>query len=438
MRLTSITVADFKRLKSAHLDLPVNGLVVIGGRNDAGKSSALDAVEAAIGGKRHTPKRPVREGADAAEVQLSLTRDDGTPAYDVVRRITAGGTHSLVITDHAGRRTHSPQQLLNGMVGDRFIDPASFLSAKPADQRDRLLSTVPGLAEELARLSVLRQQWFDERRDVNRDLKRARAVVDSIGELPATQERKSAVTLTKQLQALQSDQHRQHQDKAQAEALRNRLTGEHAERRRIDARMDALDAELKTLGADALAIAEVIDRTNGQLKAAEAAIAAHEPVDCFALEFELEGIDEHNRQCEAAATVARRHAEASDEARTLADQSAALSDRLLAADAAKADAVDGVTMPVPGLAVDEDGVTLDGLPLSQASQSGRLRVALGVAAALRSELRAVWVRDGAFLDDESMADLERWADERDVVVLVERVGTHDPGCIEIVDGEVRA
>ena len=52
------------------------------------------------------------------------------------------------------------------------------------------------------------------------------------------------------------------------------------------------------------------------------------------------------------------------------------------------------------------------------------------------KLADIWVRDGAVLDDESLAVLEQQAAASGHTIWVERVGSRDPGVIVIHDGQV--
>lgn len=93
-------------------------------------------------------------------------------------------------------------------------------------------------------------------------------------------------------------------------------------------------------------------------------------------------------------------------------------------------------LPVDGLDIGPDGVRFNGVPLEQASGAEQLRVALALAIAASPKLRDVWVRDGALLDDQSLAMLRGEAEQAGVRVWVERVSDRDADAIIIHDGRV--
>ena len=86
-------------------------------------------------------------------------------------------------------------------------------------------------------------------------------------------------------------------------------------------------------------------------------------------------------------------------------------------------------------AFDDTGVTLDGLPFEQASQAQQLRASVAIGAALNPKLRAMLVRDGSLLDEDSLALLTAEASRSDLQVWLEVVGREGDGIV-IEDGEV--
>jgi hypothetical protein len=94
-------------------------------------------------------------------------------------------------------------------------------------------------------------------------------------------------------------------------------------------------------------------------------------------------------------------------------------------------------LPVEGLGVASDGLTLNDVPFAQASAAERLRVALALAMAASPALDDVWIRDGALLDDDSLQLIADQATKAGKRCWVERVGDRDPGAIVIQDGSVR-
>jgi hypothetical protein len=90
-------------------------------------------------------------------------------------------------------------------------------------------------------------------------------------------------------------------------------------------------------------------------------------------------------------------------------------------------------MPIEGLAVDVEGVTYQGVPLEQASQSQRIRVGVAISAALSPSLRLALVRQGNDLDDASLAVLREEAERLDLQVLLERWVRSEDGAVVVIE-----
>jgi hypothetical protein len=141
-----------------------------------------------------------------------------------------------------------------------------------------------------------------------------------------------------------------------------------------------------------------------------------------------------NAKARANAERARVAAEL-EEARARAGALTALIDAL---DADKAMQLAEAKFPVEGLAFDEGGVRLNGVPFSQASAAEQLRVSVAMGLAMNPRLRVLLIRDGSLLDDDSLALVAAMAAESDAQVWMERVGDGAECSVVIEDGAVRA
>src|SRR5690242_20109026 len=103
-KIVRLEASNVKRLRAVAIE-PDGSLVVVSGRNGQGKSSVLDAIWMALGGKKAFPRRPVREGAEEATIRLELDE------LVVERRIKPTGDTTLAVSSRDGARYNSPQAL---------------------------------------------------------------------------------------------------------------------------------------------------------------------------------------------------------------------------------------------------------------------------------------------------------------------------------------
>ncbi len=418
MKIIELTAENFKRLRAVHIK-PDGTLQQITGRNAQGKTSVLDAVWAALAGKDASPARPVRDGADRAKVAVDLGD------LVVTRKWSADGKSTVSVESKDGASYKSPQAMLDKLVGTLSFDPLAFVRA-PAKQQATTLRGIAGV--DTTSLDGRRLKLFDDRTEANRVLKAEQARLGAMPLVEAPDEPVSVAALLDELKRAEATL-------ADRAAVMKRAT---------DSDKDVVACEAAVRAAsEAMAIAE--DNFVQAQKELEAAKAKHiedvrvadarsEVIDPDPLEIR----DRIGSAEEVNAKVRQRAARAEQVAVTT--RASEKADKLTAAidaiDAEKKTALAAAAFPVPGLSVDDDGPTFNGVPLSQASGAEQLRVGLAVAAALNPKLRTVLVRDGSLLDADGLALVATWAAEHDMQVLMERVADGSGVGIIIEDGMV--
>jgi energy-coupling factor transporter ATP-binding protein EcfA2 len=170
MRIVSLTAENIKRLRAVSIK-PDGSIVEITGRNGAGKSSVLDAIAMALGGKTAQPSKPMRHGSSRAEVVVDL-------GELIVRRTwTADDKTYLSVESADGAKFPSPQAILDKLVGQLAFDPLAFSRMAPRDQV-ATLKQVAGL--DFTKLDQRRQETFDRRTGINRELASAEAMLKTM------------------------------------------------------------------------------------------------------------------------------------------------------------------------------------------------------------------------------------------------------------------
>jgi DNA repair exonuclease SbcCD ATPase subunit len=390
VRITKFKADNFKRLVAVEIS-PDGDVVILSGKNGSGKSSALDAIWAALGGKAACPDKPIREGADKAEVRLEL--DNGLV---VERTFTEKGTYLKVTAEEGRQKFTNPQAMLDALVGKIAFDPLAFARKAPKDQAAELLKVVD-IGLDLEEHARQRQALYDARADANREVKRldgARAVQLHYDDAPA--EIISASILAEEVSQAANVE-------AQVGNAKKRLE-------EIDKEMAALEAERERMTA----------------------VAAGAVPDLPALRERLANVEVDNNKVRAN----ERYAEIMGElkaARAVADK---LDADLKGHDAAKEKALAAAKFPVEGLSFDEEGVTYNGIPFAQCASSEQLKVAVAVAMAANPELRVIQIREGSLLDRESLDVIADLAGANDYQVWIEVVSDGDKVGIVIEDGSV--
>lgn len=411
MRIINLKATNVKRLVAVDIT-PEDDVIVVSGANGAGKTSVLDCIWWALGGKKAIPREPIRAGQERAEVMLDLGD------LRVMRTITEKEAYLKVETAD-GKKYSKPQEVLDELVGRFTFDPLEFIRMEPPKQRDGLLELV-GLKEDLDALDERRKGVYEERTVVNREADKLEKVLESMPSpkegLP--EEKTSIAEMSSRLE--------------EAHNLIAANTREHEcfERLQKDvndlvARLEALRNETRQLEADAM-------KLESKRSAQANLVASLKDPPLATIEDELEKVEAVNDDILAAKVY--RGAEA--EWKVKAKESASLSADLKAIDKEKVELVAGAEFPVPGLGFSERGVRLNDVPLEQCASSEQLQVGLAIAMILNPTVRVCRITDGSLLDKRNMDVLRRMAQERDFQVWIERVDATGEVTVHIVDGEI--
>ena len=410
MKITRLQAENVKRITAVDIT-PEGSLVTIRGRNGQGKSSVLDAIAYALGGKGLLPPEVIHRGAETAQVILE------TETYTIKRRWTANDRSTISVTSKDGAKYPSPQAMLDRLVGRLSFDPLAFMRLKSAEQAAALRQLV-GL--DFSRQDELRAELYQERANVNRELAASKVLFDSTTHYPDAPEQPVS------LQALLAEESDARAKAEHNEHLRKEAAAASVEvgraRAAVQAARDALER-----AEDDLTAAEVRDQD-----ASRAAAGLTDP-DLLEIRQRLESVETVNARVEQNRKRALM-AEGLEDGKAAADR---LSREIGEIDVEKARALAEAHFPVEGLSFDGDQVTFRGLPLEQASDSERLRIAVAMGIAMNPELKVLLIRDGSLLDKESLAMVGAMAEEAGAQCWMEVVGKEGVGVV-IEDGAVES
>lgn len=401
--VVELRVENVKRITAARVR-PNGPLVTVSGPNGAGKSSLLDALMYAIAGKRARPTRPVREGADHAEIEVDFGR------FRVTRIIPADGKPDKVrVVSADGAQYPSPQALLNDMLGELTFDPLEFLRKKPREQAE-ILRELAGL--DLTELDGDEQSACDERAHARRRLEDAESQLKSFPHDPSpptsefdvaalTAEYRNALDNQNHVESLETDE----ADEAEAIAdLEQRL----AERRRkLESIRDELDDARKGAMLSTRSLAEITADINN---AKETNARFERERSRAGLAGRVEGWRVDLEKAEKRVASIRQE---------------------------RADLIAAAQFPLDGLSIGDGEVIFNGVPLEQASQAEGLLVTASIGMALNPTVRVMRITDGSLLDSTSFDRLRGLAEERGYQIWVERVADAGSGVgIVIEDGGI--
>ena len=117
-RIVKLQVAQVKRLSVVEIT-PDGAVVIIRGKNSAGKSSVLDSIMYALGGKKAIPSQPIKQGEDSATIRIKVENvpmENRQETLIVERKFRRKGkdcTSEVEIRTENGYLAPSPQAILD-------------------------------------------------------------------------------------------------------------------------------------------------------------------------------------------------------------------------------------------------------------------------------------------------------------------------------------
>lgn len=431
-KIIKLTSQNVKRLSAIEIT-PDGNVVVIGGRNGQGKSSVLDSIMYALGGKDKLPQKPVREGQDGAEITVDLGD------LIVKRTFTAAGGTNLVVSNKEGAKFPSPQSILDKLVGTLSFDPLDF--ARNADGQAETLRRMVGL--DFAAMDADYEAAYNERTVVNREVK---AIAAQVSAKPLflgvpDEEVKIADILSEQQEASN-----QNAANAKSRAGVDELVAGIAKQEKAVLDLDDLiisklaaiqeiQKGIKTMEENKAAIAAEIPVLKSNLERRKKFIGTLTDIDLAPFKTKAETAEETNGRIRSN----KARANLVEQQKQKQAKSDALTAKLDGIEAAKQKAITEAKYPIPGLSFDKEGnVLYNGIPFSQASSADQTKVSIAIGLALNPTLRVLLIRDGSLLDEDSLAMVADIAAKNDAQVWMERVSTGGEVSVIIEDGMVAA
>jgi hypothetical protein len=421
MKVIQLQAENLKRLKAIDIT-PDGNVVTIGGRNEAGKSTVLDAIWIALKGRAAAPPVPIRKGEDKATIRLDMGE------LVVTRTFTAkeGGeyTDTLKVVRANGDRPSNPQAVLNDLLGDIGFDPFAFATMKPEAQADMLMGMVP-LSVDLDDLAEADQSDYTNRRDVNRDLAAAQARLAGVPPEEVPEDAPDREALTEALGKAADTNIAIDRDRADRQSRESTIV----QRKAVAEAGRAKAAELRKQADIEERDAALLDKGTAEREVELAALPPlADPVDTDAIRTQLR---------EAEATLAaidrqKRRAALVKEIEELTAKSEGYTAAMAGREKQRTDALTKAKMPIPGLTFGLNAkgkvmVMLDDVPFEQGSTAQKLKASTAIAMAANPTLRVLRIEDGSLLDEDSLALLTQMAKDEDYQLWAEFVGTHTSG-----------
>ena len=408
--ITALEAENVKRIKAVALTPAPTGLTLVGGNNNQGKTSVLDALAWALGGDRFRPNAAQRDGA-VAPAHLKVTLSNGV----IVER--KGKNSTLTVTDPTGRR--SGQQLLNAFIEPLTLDLPRFMEASDKEKADILLRII-GIGTELHVRDLEIKSLYDKRTFTGQLAQQKKHFAEELIYYPeAPEEPVSASDLIHQQQEILARNGENQRKRNQLVQLTDLLERQKKVVADLEFQLSTEKQRLTTMQAD--------------VKIAQTSAENLQDESTAELEASIRSIEETNQKVRANLEKAR----AEDEAAQYASDYDKLTEAITQKRADRMALLNGADLPLPELSVEDGALTYKGKHWRDMSGSDQLRVAAAIVRRLNPDCGFVLLDKLEQMDMTTLTEFGRWLEAEHLQAIATRVSTGSECQIIIEDGMVK-
>lgn len=393
MKILKLISRNIKKIKAVEIN-PKGNMVVIGGKNEQGKSSILDSIIYALNGKESIPEKPIRDGETQATV-LVQTED-----YIITREFTKTNTGyktTLRIVTNNGESLSSPQTELNNIINDVY-DVFEFV--KNPDVRYKTFLKLADI--DINKVNDKIRYIEEKRRFVGRDLKNEKALLSQMPtpEYNLPNEPVSTNAL------MEKYNHAVNMEK-------NSIRIKDKENRIVEYKLMIEDLKKK-----------IQDTENEILELKRLT----ENVDVKAIEKEIAEVEELNKK------ILHRNAY-SDKQNLIQTLHEEYEQLTLERDTIVSDTKQKFNSIMEGLEInDKKEILLNGINFEELSQAQKIKIAIETICKLNPELKIAIIREGSLIDETNLEYLSELAEKYNIQIWIEKVGNAE---IIIEEGEIK-
>lgn len=428
-KIQHIKISNFKSIENFEADFKGCTAIVTGG-NNTGKSSFLRGIPDRIRFAR--PDVMVRNGEKEGKGEMILTTGE-----KFVWEFNTDGKDKLILITTEGLK-HSVTTELGKKFFPTTFDIDKFLQSPPKSQVKQLQMIV-GL--DFTEIDARYEKAYNYRTERNRDAELYHAKltkmlrVDPVEFVDITDLKKQLGAEKERLNALYQD------NKKTNEAIRNEWIKEkeaifndcvkfNEEQRKNQHEYDECMAAYSALirhGFTGKEVGEFCSKMKARVQRLKVANELYPTEPTYIEEMpDNSKLDTINKKIIEASEINAEaqkykeyidHKTATENARDIAKQA---SEVVQSIEEYRKLMIESVNMP-EGITFGIDGILVDGLPLdkNQLSTSKLYSAALRIAAMNIGEVKTLYF-DASFLDRNSLAEIEQWANENDLQLLIER------------------
>lgn len=442
MKIIGLKISGMRKLTAAELTIKETGLTPIKGRNKAGKTSVLDALEILFCGNIHVQPDMIQHGQEKMTIEGRVVGEGGE-VYNI-KKVVTHKTTRLEITDEKGfTASKKPQEFLTSLVSQLSFNPRQFLNLSGSEKLKDMMQLLKIDFSGIDRNIKAKEQ---ERLLVGREVKNFGEIIvgDPVEAVVVSTILEQKQEIAESNRKVQEAHRKSRQD---AEDANRKFNSEQLARQTaIDKTQNVYDMQQRELVKIEEQIKklqqeqEQLQQSQKEIKEGISKLPLPEPqVDVFSHNMPapivLQSTVELDQQLADAAETNTRAAAYSLRVETQKKkmekeaQYTKLSEDIASLRMDKIRVLKDAPMPVPGLAIkpipgeEKDGEEVYGLFYGDTysenwSEAEGLLIASQICLSQNPKLRAVFLDKGESMDPITLKEFAKWAEDNDMQAVI--------------------
>lgn len=410
IKIASLTTENVKRVKSVHIEPSPNGLTIIGGNNNNGKTSILDSIAWALGGNKYRPSKAQREGS-VVPPTINLKLSNGL----IVER--KGKNSDLKVTDPTGNK--AGQNLLDSFVEELAINLPKFINSSDKEKANTLLEII-GFGQQLYELECQEKEKYNMRRSIGQIADQKEKFAKEQPFYPEAP--KTLVSIT-DLITQQQDILAKNGENQRKRDMTDQLHRQAAQLMAEIERQENTLANLKEQYQSILRDYDVAQKTSEQLQDESTEELEESIANIEAINIKVRANLDREKAEQDAAEYRTQYSSLTTEIESLRKQ--------------RMDLLQNADLPLEGLSVEDGELLYNGQRWDNMSGSQQLMVSTAIVRKLKPECGFVLIDKLEQMDMQTLNEFGAWLEQEGLQAIATRVSTGDECSIIIEDGYVK-
>ena len=405
--INKLEIENVKRVKAVKLEPSATGLTIVGGNNNQGKTSVLDAIAWALGGNKYKPSQAQREGSTIPP-SLKITLSNGL----IVER--SGKNSTLKVIDPSGNK--AGQNLLDSFVEELAINLPKFMEQTSKEKAKTLLQII-GVGPQLAELEMQEKAKYDERHAIGVIADQKEKFAKEQPYYPdAPKELVSIAELIQQQQAILAKNGENARKRQNLDVIENDYNFTLANVQRLEKELEEARAKEQELAQD--------------LDIARKDVSVLVDESTQEIEDSIANIEQINLKVRANFDKDK----AEEDAKVYREQYRELDLIIEGIRKQKTDLLTNADLPLPGLSVDDGELLYLGQRWDNMSGSQQLQVATAIVRKLKPDCGFVLIDKLEQMDQITLTEFGAWLEKEGLQAIATRVSTGGECSVIIEDG----